>query len=32
MHLSRALPWIARFIVYVAASLAGVSWLRIVSG
>jgi hypothetical protein len=28
----RALPWIARFIVYVAASLAGVSWLRIVSG
>jgi hypothetical protein len=28
----RALPWIVRFIVYVAASLAGVSWLRLVSG
>jgi hypothetical protein len=28
----RALPWIARFIVYMAASLTGLSWLRIVSG
>jgi hypothetical protein len=28
----RALPWIARFIVYMAASLTGVSWLRLVSG